>query len=467
MKGIGADGINGREVEFQTSPTTGIVQWRYVDEPDWIDLDHDHDASYDAIGAAAAAKSELLDSVDTAGNTLKKLYNLIIGGFTEITVADIAARNALNVLLGVHVFVTDDGDGKWALYKSTTSGVNATYVKLSDPDLLNAVMSASQIKTAYESNPDTNAFTNALLAKLNAIEANADVTDADNVGSAIHGVAADALADSDELPFYKAALKKITWSNLKATLKAYFDTVYQATGSYLTDAASDGKTYGRKDGAWSEIISDGGTATGEIWTSLTGAYASATTFTFAGTAKHAKLILDSLFTCTDSTGATRRYGYVSYASHAAGTITATVVCTSDLVSTDIDFKVAYNQKSRMYWHMISIPGTMDADTTESQGPDYQQIPWNYVVLPPDYFVRTAATGTGILTVQLYKNTTALYSSAPDLATYTAKLAQRLTTFTGSAGETLSLRIMASSGTLRATYFQSRIPVIPIDLFTAF
>ena len=124
------------------------------------------------IAADASVITTLRDGVSGSGDTLQKLYNLIVGSFTEISVADITARNAYNAPLGGHVFVSDDGDGKWALYKATTSGVNATYVKLSDPDLLNAVMTASQIKTAYESNPDTNAFTNSLLAKLNAVDQN-------------------------------------------------------------------------------------------------------------------------------------------------------------------------------------------------------------------------------------------------------------------------------------------------------
>ena len=124
-------------------------------------------------GTAAQAKSDLLDNVATNGNTLKKLYTLILGSFSEAQVATIAERDAYEVVSGNNIFVTNDGDGKWALYKATSHGINATYVKLSDPDLLNAVMSNSQIKTAYESNSDTNAFTNALLTKLDALDSSA------------------------------------------------------------------------------------------------------------------------------------------------------------------------------------------------------------------------------------------------------------------------------------------------------
>lgn len=122
-----------------------------------------------------AAITALKDGVAAPGDSLQKLYNLIQAAFSEVTVADIAARNAYNVThLPTHIFVTNDGDGNWALYKATSTGVGASFVKLSDPDLLNAVMSNSQIKAAYESNPDTNAFTNALLTKLNGIQANAN-----------------------------------------------------------------------------------------------------------------------------------------------------------------------------------------------------------------------------------------------------------------------------------------------------
>ncbi len=131
----------------------------------------------------AALVAALKDGVNPSGDTLQKLYNLIQGVAAEIQVNTIAERNALNVDQGDNVFVVDDGDGKWALYKATTTGVNANYVKLSDPDLLNALMSSSQIKIAYESNPDTNAFTNALLAKLSAVDQNVSILEKQNWNS--------------------------------------------------------------------------------------------------------------------------------------------------------------------------------------------------------------------------------------------------------------------------------------------
>lgn len=50
-----------------------------------------------------------------------------------------------------------------------------------------------------------------------------------NVGAAIHAAAADTPLDADEFGFYDvidAVLKKITWLNIKSTLKTYFDGLY-------------------------------------------------------------------------------------------------------------------------------------------------------------------------------------------------------------------------------------------------
>lgn len=78
-----------------------------------------------------------------------------------------------------------------------------------------------------------------------------------DLGAAIHNATAAAITDSGEIPFWDsvtAALRKITWTNIKATLKTYFDTLYQALDSDLTAIAglspSNDDIIQRKAGAW-------------------------------------------------------------------------------------------------------------------------------------------------------------------------------------------------------------------------
>ena len=118
--------------------------------------------------AEADAKAYADEQIDAA--------KLALG--TNFSVADIAARDALEDLtVGDIIFVTDDGDTKWAQYKVTAvtdgDGSTSTFEKIMDEDVYLNAISASAVKTSYESNADTNALTDALLSKLNNIEENA------------------------------------------------------------------------------------------------------------------------------------------------------------------------------------------------------------------------------------------------------------------------------------------------------
>lgn len=197
-------------------------------------------------------------------------------------------------------------------------------------------------------------------------------------------------------------------------------------------------------------ITGGGVGTGEIWTALTGTYASTTTFTFPGVDKNVNLVQMSLFTCTDSVG-TRKIGYVKSSVNNAGTITATVVTDIDLASGDKDFKVAYNRKVWDYVHLISIPGEQIADTSYSQGLWLQDLPVASYLLPVDVSVLTAAAGAGAaLTFNIYKGTTALYAVAPDMTTNAVLRSQRPSK-NGTASDTQFDITNTSGTTYRYTY----------------
>ena len=117
--------------------------------------------------------------------------------------------------------------------------------------------------------------------KIDTVETNADVTDAVNIASSIVGVGDKATpvnADSFGIVDSAAAnvLKELTWTNIKATLKTYFDTLYDnkasawlgAEGAYLpaTNPAALVEVAGATTyGGWSYLAFDDTTSEHAIW----------------------------------------------------------------------------------------------------------------------------------------------------------------------------------------------------------
>ena len=109
--------------------------------------------------------------------------------------------------------------------------------------------------------------TSAQITKLDGIEALADVTDAANVGSSIHGATAKTTpVDADTLPLIDSAasnvLKNLSWANIKATLKTYFDGLYQPLATILTSFSNLTNAAGVLTNNGSGTLSYTGTTTG-------------------------------------------------------------------------------------------------------------------------------------------------------------------------------------------------------------
>jgi hypothetical protein len=133
-------------------------------------------------------------------------------------------------------------------FSSVLAGTTASYTTAEETKLAGietgatADQTAAQIKTAYESNADTNAFTDADHTKLDGIEASADVTDGTNV------TAAGALMDSEV-------------TNL-AQVKAFSSADYAtaAQGALADSATQPATTVAKTSSTGSAVMPSGTTA---------------------------------------------------------------------------------------------------------------------------------------------------------------------------------------------------------------
>jgi hypothetical protein len=102
----------------------------------------------------------ILDGVPVAGNTLNKLYELIVAGNVQLHVINITERDALDITTtAVSVFVEDDGTGSWAIYKPSTTGTGAVFSTiLTKADL--AVSNGTELEVVSNKDPDGSLLAN-------------------------------------------------------------------------------------------------------------------------------------------------------------------------------------------------------------------------------------------------------------------------------------------------------------------
>jgi len=140
-----------------------------------------NDLASKALDSAVVKKSNNLSDVNSAsarGNldvySKAEVQSLVAGAEDAYSVASIAARGALTGLkIADRVFVSNDGDSKWALYIVTAvtdgKGTSSTFTKVADEDLFTNALSKEAVKSAYESNTNTNAFSDSDKTKVGHI----------------------------------------------------------------------------------------------------------------------------------------------------------------------------------------------------------------------------------------------------------------------------------------------------------
>jgi hypothetical protein len=153
VSGVEADSVSYVNSISELTATT--VQAAITELDNLIDTINGADT---VEGSIAKAKKDSIDYTDLRELAITEEYEAAIDAAklalgTNYSVADLTARAALTDLtVGDVIFVTDDGDAKWAQYKVTAvingSGSTSTFVKIMDEDIyLNSISASAVLDT--------------------------------------------------------------------------------------------------------------------------------------------------------------------------------------------------------------------------------------------------------------------------------------------------------------------------------
>lgn len=214
-----------------------------------------------ALDSAVVKKTNNLSDVtaSTARTNLDvyskaEVQSMVAGVDNSHAVADLTARAALTGLkVTDRVFVTNDGDSKWALYivtaVTTGTGSTSTFVKIADEDILTNALTAAGIKSAYESNANTNAYTDADKAKV----AHIAVTQAVNLDTMESGLATTTTTANNALSTANTAVTNAAAAQTTAnTAVANAATAQTAANNAQTTATNALNTAHSKEEIFSE-----------------------------------------------------------------------------------------------------------------------------------------------------------------------------------------------------------------------
>ena len=238
------------------------------------------------------------------------------------------------------------------------------------------------------------------------------------------------------------------------------DIIWFTNGTMPTISAGDALIKGRA--YFIQTIAKGATKDSILISETIGG--TAFTTTSAGTAvKLRKSIIGYIYNIATSGGTVTATVHTSMLSGATGVKMLTVK--------DSLFRVQ-NYKKMMDYLFQSYTGAngIMADASNAQGKILLNFPTNAYLLAVNVAVLTAATGAGHLTYNIYSNTTPLFTAAPDLTTKTAWNSSPgwLQEFPDikyiAQGSNISQRVMSSSGTVVAKFFETDLYLVPVYIF---
>lgn len=223
------------------------------------------DLAAKALDSAVVKKSNNLSDINAASAranlgiySQSEVNSLIAGAENAFSVASLTARGALTGLkVSDRIFVSNDGDGKWALYIVTAitdgAGSTSTFQKIADEDIFTNALSASAVKSAYESNGNTNAFSDAEKSKVGHIT----VTQAVNLDTIESGLASTTATANSALSTANTA--STAASNAQATANgAVTDAATaQSTAENAATAAANAQSLANsKEAAFSHSMEE-------------------------------------------------------------------------------------------------------------------------------------------------------------------------------------------------------------------